>query len=88
MAHAQLTQILGLSGPPLWARVFSWVKGLPRYTPGHLEQMTELRRHLSTLPPVAIAGAGVDGAGVSACVRSGRDAARIVLGRLGTMQHV
>lgn len=87
LAHAQLAEILGLSGTPLWARVFSWPRGLPRYTPRHAGQVAELRRGLTGLPPVEIAGAGVDGAGVSACVRSGREAARTVLGRIGTMQH-
>lgn len=85
LAHAQLAQILGISGAPLWERAFSWVRGLPRYKPDHIEQMAELRRQLTRLPPVAIAGAGVDGAGVSACVRSGREAARTVLGRIGAM---
>jgi oxygen-dependent protoporphyrinogen oxidase len=85
LAHSQLAQILGLSGVPLWSRAFSWVRGLPRYKPGHSEQMVELRRQLTRQPPVAIAGAAVDGAGVSACVRSGRDAARTVLGRIGAV---
>jgi oxygen-dependent protoporphyrinogen oxidase len=85
LAHAQLTPMLGLSGAPLWSRVFSWERGLPRYKPGHAEQVAGLRRYLTQLPPVAIAGAGVDGAGVSACVRSGREAARTVLGRIGAM---
>jgi protoporphyrinogen/coproporphyrinogen III oxidase len=87
VAHAQLAQILGLSAPPMWARAFSLARGLPRYKPHHPEHIAELRRQLIRLPPVAIAGAGIDGAGVSACVRSGRDAARTVLGRIGTMQH-
>jgi protoporphyrinogen oxidase len=86
-AHAQLAEILGLSGAPLWARAFSWMRGLPRYNTRHVDQLAELRRGLTRLPPIAIAGAGVDGAGVSACVRSGREAARTVLGRIGTMQH-
>jgi protoporphyrinogen oxidase len=87
LAHAQLAQILGLAGAPLWARAFSWVGGLPRYTADHAMHLAELRRQFTRQPPVAIAGAGVDGAGVSACVRSGREAARTVLGRIGTMQH-
>jgi len=88
VAHPELARILGLSGAPLWVRAFSWVRGLPRYTPRHAEHVAELRRRLTRLPPVAIAGAGVDGVGVSACVRSGREAARTVLRRIGTMQHV
>jgi oxygen-dependent protoporphyrinogen oxidase len=83
VAHTQLAQILGLSGTPLWARAFSWVRGLPRYNADHAMHLAELRRQLISQPPVAIAGAGVDGAGVSACVRSGREAARTVLGRIG-----
>lgn len=86
-AHTELARILGLSGTPLWARAFSWVKGLPRYGPDHAQHLAELRRQLTRVPPIAIAGAGVDGAGVSACVRSGREAARAVLGRIGTVQH-
>jgi len=34
------------------------------------------------MTPLAIAGAGIDRAGVSACVRSGRAAARAVIERL------
>ena len=40
------------------------------------------RHRLERLAPLAIAGAGVDGTGVSACVQSGREAARAVLRRL------
>jgi len=40
-----------------------------------------VRGQLGYLAPLDVAGAGFDGAGVSACVRSGREAARRVLGR-------
>src|SRR2546426_7579120 len=36
-----------------------------------------------SLAPLAIAGAGFDGAGVSACVKSGREAGKQILERLG-----
>jgi oxygen-dependent protoporphyrinogen oxidase len=82
VAHAELTAILGLVSAPLWTRAFHWPRGLPRYDRGHAVRVAELRAGLARLPPLAIAGAGVDGAGVSACVRSGREAARTVLRRL------
>jgi protoporphyrinogen oxidase len=41
-----------------------------------------LRARLARLAPLDVAGAGIDGAGVSACVKSGRAAATRVLGRL------
>ncbi len=77
-AHAQLAEILGIRGEPLWSRVFYWNRGLPRYRAHHAQHVATVRRRLSRLPPLAIAGAGYDGAGVSACVRSGREAARLI----------
>jgi len=77
-AHTQLAVILQLRGEPLWSRVFQWPRGLPRYHASHRDELREVRHRLAELPPIAIAGAGYDGAGVSACVRSGREAARLI----------
>jgi len=81
IGHAQLATILGIRGEPLWSRVFYWNRGLPRYRPHHAEQVAAIRKRLRSprLPPIAIAGAGYDGAGVSACVRSGRQAAKALV---------
>jgi oxygen-dependent protoporphyrinogen oxidase len=81
-AHAELGAILGIRGEPMWSRVFYWNRGLPRYRAQHAEHVAAVRHRLSRLPPLAIAGAGYDGAGVSACVRSGRAAAALMLRRL------
>ena len=85
-AHAELATILGISGSPLWTRAFSWPRALPRYKAGHAEHVAAVRERLARLPPLAIAGAGFDGAGVSACVKSGRAAARGVLERLSSVR--
>ena len=82
-AHAELGAILGIRGEPLWSRVFYWNRGLPRYRARHAEHVAAVRHRLNRLPPLAIAGAGYDGAGVSACVRSGRDSGKAILKRLG-----
>jgi len=78
LAHTELARILSIRGDPLWSRVFYWNRGLPRYLAHHAEHVAAVRRRLSRLPPLAIAGAGYDGAGVSACVRSGRAAAVLI----------
>ena len=83
IAHAELAAILGLTGSPLWTRVFHWRRGLPRYHRGHAERVVAVRERLRRLAPLAIAGAGFDGAGVSACVKSGREAGRVILNWLG-----
>ena len=82
LAHGELATMLGLSGMPLWSRVFHWRRGLPRYKPGHAERVAHVRGQLGHLAPLDVAGAGFDGAGVSACVRSGREAARRILERV------
>ena len=84
LAHTELASILGIEGGgPLWSRAFAWPRGLPRYKPGHAEQVAAVRHELLRLAPLAITGAGFDGAGVSACVQSGREAAKTVIKRLG-----
>lgn len=81
-AHQALGPILGISGKPLWTRVFDWPRGIPRYAADHAERVADARRRLGRAGLIALAGAGYDGAGVAACVRSGRAAARELLARL------
>jgi oxygen-dependent protoporphyrinogen oxidase len=83
MAHRELAAILGIRGAPLWARAFDAARGLPRYPAHHPGRVAAVRARLVRLAPLAIAGAGFDGAGLSACVRSGREAGREILRRLG-----
>ena len=82
LAHAELAAILGIRGTPLWSRTFHWTRGLPRYREHHAVHLTAVRERLRRLAPLAICGAGYDGAGVSACVRSGRAAGKELVGRL------
>jgi len=79
LARTYLAGILGIRGEPLWSRVFYWNRGLPRYRAHHAQRLMGIRQRLERLPYLAIAGAGYDGAGVSACVRSGRAAARLIV---------
>jgi len=83
LAHAELASLLRITGAPLWTRAFHWPRGLPRYDAHHAARVARVRDRLACLAPIAIAGAGCDGAGVSACVRSGREATREVVRRLG-----
>lgn len=80
-AHDALRQVLGIAGDPLWSRAFTWPRGLPRYSPGHDHAIAGVRSRLADLGALVLAGAGYDGAGVSACVRSGLTAARQILER-------
>jgi oxygen-dependent protoporphyrinogen oxidase len=77
VAAAELAQLTGWHGRVLASRVSRWDGALPQYLPGHGERVAALR---AVLPPgLALAGAGFDGVGVPACIRSGRAAARLLL---------
>lgn len=81
-AHDVLAPILDITGAPLWERRYEWARGLPVYQSDHTRQIARVRDQLAAAGPLFIAGAACDGAGVSACVRSGRAAARELLRQL------
>jgi oxygen-dependent protoporphyrinogen oxidase len=76
----ELRQILGLQGEPLFARVYKWKAAMAQYAVGHLERLERIERLRQQLPGLALAGNGYRGIGVPDCVRSGRDAAKQLLG--------
>jgi oxygen-dependent protoporphyrinogen oxidase len=76
---ADLADLLGVSDPPVDARVTRWGGGLPQYAVGHVARVGRIRAAVAALPGLAVAGAQYDGVGVPACVASGEQAAVEVL---------
>ncbi|WP_239311773.1 MULTISPECIES: protoporphyrinogen oxidase [unclassified Frankia] len=74
---AELASTTGLTGRPAASRVTRWPDALPQYLPGHLDRTAAARRALPA--GIALAGAGYDGVGIPACIRSGEAAAEAVL---------
>lgn len=77
VAAAEVAQVTGISARPIATRVSRWGGALPQYLPGHLGRIAAVRRALP--PGLALAGAGYDGVGIPACIRSGETAAAAVL---------
>ncbi|MHB1535740.1 MAG: protoporphyrinogen oxidase [Acidimicrobiales bacterium] len=79
---AEVAAALGGRGTPVEARVSRWPVSFPLYRPGHaaLVRAAEesLRRHTDR---VRLAGSSYRGAGIPACIASGRQAARHLLTR-------
>jgi protoporphyrinogen/coproporphyrinogen III oxidase len=80
VALADLERLLGVPVAPVGVRVGRWSRSFPQYRPGHLDRTADLRDALDTAGPIAVAGMSYDGIGVPACIRSGRTAARHLLG--------
>lgn len=68
---------------PFGVRVGRWDAAFPQYRVGHLATVQTVREGLRAHGPVEIAGMSFDGIGVPACIRSGRTAARSLLGSRG-----
>lgn len=67
---------MGLTGKPHEVRISRWPRALPQFAPGHLERVVSWQSDLETrLPGVALAGAGIGGLGIPACIRRGTAAA-------------
>ncbi|MDG4829849.1 FAD-dependent oxidoreductase [Solwaraspora sp. WMMD1047] len=83
-AHRELAGLLGGLPAPQASQVRRWGGALPQYRPGHLGRVATARDRLrATHPTIALAGAGYDGVGIPACVRSGEAAAEEIITSLG-----
>jgi protoporphyrinogen/coproporphyrinogen III oxidase len=80
IVREELQQILGLRSEPLFVRVYRWKSAMAQYGVGHLERIDRIESIRQQLPGLALAGNAYRGIGVPDCVRSGRDAAKQVLG--------
>ena len=73
----EMTEILGLRGRPVMARVFRWPLGTPQLEVGHLERMDALERLLAReAPGLVITGAGIRSTGIPDSVAEGTRAAQ------------
>jgi oxygen-dependent protoporphyrinogen oxidase len=85
LAHrvaAELSAILGMTATPTETMVSRWTGAFPQYRVGHLLRVSGIEAAVKRLPGLAVAGSAYRGVGIPACIGSGREAARSVLGAL------
>lgn len=83
IVRRELDEILDITTEPLAARVYKWRGAMAQYGVGHLERLERIRQLLQETPRLTLAGNGYRGIGVPDCIRTGREAARQMLGYLG-----
>jgi oxygen-dependent protoporphyrinogen oxidase len=76
IAYRDLGRLLGISGQPVFTRVYRWREASPQYEVGHLRRIERLAALLDRLPGLFVTGSGFHGTGISDCIDSGRSAAR------------
>ena len=78
LSLAALTPLLGITGPPLFTRIFRWERANAQHEVGHLAMLASLERGLARHPGLFITGSGFRGTGIPDCVADGRATARAV----------
>jgi len=74
-ARRELSTLLGISGDPLFSRLFRWTRQSPQYEVGHLSRVASIEQRVAGLPGVFIAGSGFRAIGIPDCIADGREAA-------------
>jgi oxygen-dependent protoporphyrinogen oxidase len=72
IASRDLSAVLGITAPPILARVFRWRNAGAQHNVGHRARMTGLAARLQSLPGLFVAGSGFESIGIPDCVANGR----------------
>ncbi len=71
----ELRRIAGIEAKPIFSKIYRWVKGMPKYTVGHLERLAKIDELKARHPGLHLIGCSYRGIGIGDCVKSGFDAA-------------
>jgi oxygen-dependent protoporphyrinogen oxidase len=71
-AQRELTALLGISGSPLFTRLYRWTRQSPQYEVGHLQRVVSIERRLTALPGLFVTGSGFRAIGIPDCISDGR----------------
>ena len=76
-AMSAMRPLIGITGQPLFTRVYRWENANAQHEVGHLARIASIDRGLSAHPGLFITGSGFRGVGVPDCVADGRATARL-----------
>jgi oxygen-dependent protoporphyrinogen oxidase len=70
-AH-DLGELLGISAPPVFARVYRWPAAMPQLEVGHRERVAMIEQQLAALPGLFLTTSGLRGVGIPDCIEDAR----------------
>ena len=71
----ELRELMGITGAPLFTRLFRWTKQSPQYEVGHLQRVATIDRQLASIPGLFVTGSGFRAIGIPDCIADGRETA-------------
>ena len=75
IVRGDLERVLGITGPPILARVYRWPDAGAQHTVGHLARVDEIERRLAAHGGLLVAGSGFRAVGIPDCVADARSVA-------------
>ena len=75
LARDALTDVMSISGAPIFSRLYRWTRQSPQYEVGHLERLASIERHLARFPGLYVTGSGFRSIGIPDCIADGRETA-------------
>jgi oxygen-dependent protoporphyrinogen oxidase len=73
-----LRPLLGITGEPLFSRVYRWDRANAQHEVGHLDRVAAIERALARHPGLFVTGSGFRGTGIPDCIADGRATAKQV----------
>jgi oxygen-dependent protoporphyrinogen oxidase len=80
MAREELRRILGLTVAPVHYNVARWPRSMAQYVVGHGDRVRKIQDRVAAIPGLHLAGNAYEGIGISDCIRTGRRAAKEIIG--------
>ena len=78
----ELRDLMGITGAPLFTRLFRWTRQSPQYEVGHLHRVATIDRQLTSIPGLFVTGSGFRAIGIPDCIADGRATATRLASRI------
>lgn len=78
-ARAELAELLGARGAPIFTRLARYPKAMPQYHVGHLARVEAIEQCARRHPGLALVGGAYRGVGIADCVRASEEVAERLL---------
>jgi oxygen-dependent protoporphyrinogen oxidase len=71
----ELSSLLGITGDPLFTRLFRFTRQSPQHEVGHLQRVAAIEQRLASIPGMFVTGSGFRAIGIPDCIADGRETA-------------
>ncbi len=76
-ALQEMSELMQISGPPIFSKLTRWTRQSPQYEVGHLQRLARIDQRLSGIPGLFTAGSGFRAIGIPDCITDGRETAAL-----------